>query len=149
MIITEFLCYYNHPVFLTVHSAAAIHDTNLQHTEGAFCGSPKSGDYGVDVLAKKGGRICAIQCKKFNEKNPIPPKYVQQLLGGMNYYKAQNAIFVTTSTYTPNAIKQTKNSRIELWNNPILHDYVKKYFLKKEPSEIIGLIEREKQKKTE
>ena len=95
MIIAEFMCYNNHPVFLTVHSAAAIHDTNLQHTEGAFCGSPKSGDYGVDVLAKKGGRICAIQCKKFNETNPIPPKYVQQLLGGMNYYKAQNAIFVT------------------------------------------------------
>ena len=84
MIIAEFMCYNNHPVFLTVHSAAAIHDTNLQHTEGAFCGSPKSGDYGVDVLAKKGGRICAIQCKKFNETNPIPPKYVQQLLGGMN-----------------------------------------------------------------
>lgn len=106
-------------------------------------------DYGVDVLAKKGGRVYGIQCKKYNEKNPVSNKYIQQLLGALDYYKAQEAIFVTTSSYTKNAIKQTKNSRIELWDKTILHEHVEKFLLKKESKEIKGLIEREKLKLTE
>lgn len=106
-------------------------------------------DYGVDVIAKKSGRVYAIQCKKFNERNPVSNKYIQQLLGALDYYKAQEAIFVTTSSYTKNAIKQTKNSQIELWDKIILHEHIEKFLLKKESKEIISLIEREKLKLTE
>jgi len=111
--------------------------------------TPKSADYGVDIIAKKGREKIAIQCKKFNEKNFVPNKSIQQLLGSMAYYNANHSIFVTTSYYTKNSLKQTKNGQIELWDKDTLHGHVKKYLLKKDASKIFSAIENAQMKENE
>jgi HJR/Mrr/RecB family endonuclease len=94
--------------------------------------TPQTADRGVDVLAKKNGEIVAIQCKKFDEKNPVTNKSIAQLIGSAQYYCATRSIFITTSYYTKNAQEQTKNARIKLWDKVDLHEYVKTYLLNKD-----------------
>jgi len=42
---------------------------------------PYVGDYGADLLARKGGERVAIQVKKFGPDNKVGAKEVQQILG--------------------------------------------------------------------
>lgn len=111
--------------------------------------TPPTGDFGTDIIAKKGGVSVAVQCKKYNEKNRVGNTSIQQLIGSMRYYGASHSIFVTTSDYTEKAKEQTKNASIELWNKDTLHGYVKKYLLKKNVSEIFDAIENAKLKEEE
>jgi restriction system protein len=87
----------------------------------------KTGDFGVDVIAKNGVDTIAIQVKKYSLKNKIRNIEVQQLLGGMTYreYKANRAIFVTTSYYTSKAIEQAEENPIELWDRDRLINEIK------------------------
>lgn len=111
--------------------------------------TPEKGDYGTDIIAKRDGVTTAVQCKRFNENNYVGNREIQQLLGSMKYYHASHAIFITTSYYTPQAMKQTKNASIELWDKDTLHGYIKKYLLKKNIPEIFDAIETTKQREEE
>ena len=106
----------------------------------------KTGDYGTDIIAKKGNKITAIQCKRHNEKNLVGNKLIQQLLGSMNFYHATQCIFVTTSYYTKPAIKQAQNAPIELWDKDTFHQLVKKHLLSLDIDQIFNAIEKEKLK---
>ena len=86
----------------------------------------KSSDYGIDIIARKNSKKIAVQCKRHNENNKIGNKLIQQLLGSMDFVKADSCIFVTTSYFTSNAINQGANSPIELWDKDTFHDLVKK-----------------------
>jgi restriction system protein len=109
----------------------------------------KTGDYGVDIIAEKEGKRTVVQCKRNGEKNLIGNRQIQQLLGSMPYFKANHSLFVTTSFYTKQAIQQTKNAPIELWNKETLHRLVEKYFLKLDVHEVLDAIEYEKRKEKE
>ncbi|OPX63469.1 restriction endonuclease [Methanoregula sp. PtaB.Bin085] len=111
--------------------------------------TPEKGDFGTDIVAKKDGITTAVQCKRFNENNSVGNREIQQLLGSMKYYHASHAIFVTTSYYTPQAMEQTKNASIDLWDKDTLHGYVKKYLLKKNIPEIFNAIDNAKQRDEE
>jgi len=111
--------------------------------------TPATGDFGADIVAKKGGVIVAVQCKKYNEDNYVSNQDIQKSIGSMNYRNASHAIFVTTSYYTKKAIEQKKNTSIDLWDKDTLHGYVKKYLLKKNVSEILDAIESAKLKDEE
>ena len=108
--------------------------------------TPEKGDFGTDIVAKKNGVTTAVQCKRFNENNSVGNRDIQQLLGSMKYYHASHAIFVTTSYYTPQAMEQTKNASIELWDKDTLHGNVKKYLLKKNIPEIFDAIKNANQR---
>lgn len=91
--------------------------------------TPTTGDYGVDVVAKKDGNTVAIQVKKYEQGNLIGTQVVQQTLGAMWKVKADQSIIVTTSGFTVYAKEQAKEAPIELWDKKALHEMVRKYMV--------------------
>lgn len=57
-----------------------------------------SGDYGVDVVAKKAGVRYAVQCKHYSK--PVGQEAVREAVAGMAMYRCQRAMVVTNSTFT-------------------------------------------------
>lgn len=92
----------------------------------------KTGDFGIDVIAKKGQDVVAIQAKKYSVGNKIGNRAVQRLIGSMSYreYNANKGVLVTTSDFTVQAYKQAEGNPVELWNQDYLNKMIKKYFLK-------------------
>jgi tetratricopeptide (TPR) repeat protein len=70
-----------------------------------------SGDQGVDVWAKQGNVLFAIQCKKW--KDSVGPKEVRELHGSRPSPSCR-AIFVTTSTFTNGAVECATEKDIQL-----------------------------------
>lgn len=63
-----------------------------------------SGDNGADVLGRlPDGRSMVIQCKRYAASRAIPARDMRDLAGARGYFKADVAIFVTTSRYTGQA----------------------------------------------
>jgi HJR/Mrr/RecB family endonuclease len=79
--------------------------------------TPKSQDYGVDVIARNDTETIAIQVKKYL-RSPVGNKDVQMLLGAMQKsdIKADKSILITTSKFTKNAKIQARGCPIELWD---------------------------------
>ncbi len=57
-----------------------------------------SGDYGVDIIAHKGKRKYAVQCKYYS--NPVGLAAVQEAVAGKAMYGCTDAMVVTNSTFT-------------------------------------------------
>lgn len=91
--------------------------------------TPASGDYGVDVVAKKPGNTVAIQVKKYADGNMVGAPVVQQTLGAMWKVKADQSIIITTSGFTVYAQEQAREAPIELWDKKTLHEFVRKYMV--------------------
>ena len=91
----------------------------------------RTGDYGVDVIAEKNGEKIVVQVKRW--KNPVPPAEINKLLGAMRNFRADRAIFVTTSRFTKNArYIADRNPEIELWDMEKLRLLVRKYMIEGE-----------------
>jgi hypothetical protein len=90
----------------------------------------KTGDYGIDVIARNNFDVIAIQVKKYSKGNNVGNQEVQKLLGAMQLstVKANKAILITTSDFTINAIEQAKETPIELWNGHYLSELLKKVY---------------------
>lgn len=73
-----------------------------------------SGDYGADIILKKHGRKTVVQCKRY--KGKVGVAAVQEVLGAKGYYKADYAMVVTNSFFTPNAVRLAKANGVELWD---------------------------------
>lgn len=73
-----------------------------------------SGDFGADIIAKKGNERYAFQCKRFS--TPIGPKPIGEVLRGMNNYKCTKGVVVTNNYFTKQAIQEAIVSNIELWD---------------------------------
>ncbi len=93
----------------------------------------KTGDYGIDVIARKGTETIAIQVKHYMEGNNVGNQEVQRLLGSMKLknVKATHGILVTTSRFTVQAKVQAEETDAELWDRNILHQMVRKYLIDK------------------
>jgi hypothetical protein len=91
----------------------------------------KTGDFGIDVIAKRENDIIAIQAKKYSLGNNIGNRTVQGLLGAMSYkdYNANKGIIVATSDFTVQAFEQAQENPIELWNQQYLNKMITKYFI--------------------
>jgi HJR/Mrr/RecB family endonuclease len=89
----------------------------------------KTGDFGVDIIAKDKTDTIAIQVKKNKIGSNIGNVTVQQILGAMWNIKANKAIIITTSDFTVQAKLQAKDAPVELWNRKILHEMIRKYFM--------------------
>lgn len=78
--------------------------------------TPKSGDYGADIICKdKKGNKYAVQCKMYSK--PVGYKAVEEVLGAMHYYKCNKAIVVTNNTYTKQAVEAANKVGVVLWKN--------------------------------
>ena len=66
--------------------------------------TPKSGDFGADVLAMDGGRRVCVQCKRYAPGHPVGVKAVQEIYSAKDYYGCDDAYIYTTSDYTKAAV---------------------------------------------
>ena len=89
----------------------------------------KTGDFGIDIIAKDDQDIIAVQCKQNRIGNNVGNVVVQQILGAMWKVKANKAIVVTTSDFTVQAKEQAREAPVELWNLKTLKQMVRKYFI--------------------
>ena len=80
--------------------------------------TPLSGDQGADLVVWEpgGGPKLAVQAKRY--KAPVGNGGVQELLGGMTYYRCAKGILVTTSDFTKSAKElAARHGGIALWNH--------------------------------
>jgi hypothetical protein len=92
--------------------------------------TPKTADYGVDVIAKKNEDTIAIQVKKYSKGRKVGNRDIQRLLGSMYQCNANKAIFVTSSEFTTPAYLQASKAPAELWNYETLCQIIERYILK-------------------
>ena len=64
-------------------------------------GTPASGDQGADLLTRKDGRKIAIQAKRY--KGRVGNGAVQEIVGALKFYKADEGWVITSGTFTPSA----------------------------------------------
>lgn len=73
-----------------------------------------SGDFGIDVLARKDGVSYAIQCKCYSDT--VGNHAVQEALSGAQYYHRMVAVVMTNSYFTPAAIETAERTNVLLWD---------------------------------
>ena len=84
----------------------------------------KSKDNGVDILAKKGGIILAVQTKLYYNHS-VGNKGVQEVYTAKNFYGAQIAIVVTNTTFSKPAITMAQKLNVGLIGRKELGEIIK------------------------
>lgn len=80
--------------------------------------TPATGDYGVDILATKRGKVYAFQCKCYT--GSVGVSAVQEVFSGSRKYQADKAVVITNSHYTPNARTIAGDLGVSLWDLEVL-----------------------------
>lgn len=75
----------------------------------------QSRDQGVDIVARKGAELFAVQCKCY--RKPVGNKAVQEVYAGMTYYGCTSAAVMTNSAFTDSAKELAESLGVELWDN--------------------------------
>lgn len=73
-----------------------------------------SGDFGIDILARKDGVSYAIQCKCYSDT--VGNHAVQEALSGAQYYHRMVAAVMTNNYFTPAAIETAQKTNVLLWD---------------------------------
>jgi restriction system protein len=86
--------------------------------------TPRSGDYGVDIVASKGGVKTAIQIKRYNKK--LDQRPIREAVAGMavRKYGCTRAMVVTNSTFTKAAMFLAAESGCELIDREKLGEWI-------------------------
>ena len=71
-------------------------------------------DNGVDILTSKDGIEFCVQCKNYEDK--VSNDKIRDFGTAIKLYGRTNGIFMTTSSFTSEAIKTAKELGIELWD---------------------------------
>ncbi|MCL2058121.1 MAG: restriction endonuclease [Oscillospiraceae bacterium] len=80
--------------------------------------TPRTGDYGADVIAEKDGERYAIQCKLYSKS--VGVKAVQEVFAAMLYYGCDAAAVATNSRFSKNAINLAESTGVQLWDRDVL-----------------------------
>ena len=78
----------------------------------------RSNDQGTDILAYRGCKKYAIQCKRYGKR--VNNKAVQEINAGVEYYNAQIAVVMTNSYFTRGAIEAAERCDVNLWDRDTL-----------------------------
>lgn len=71
-----------------------------------------TGDYGVDLIAKKGGARMAVQCKRLAKAVGVAA--VQQVVSGARQHRCNRTVVVTNQTFTKAARQLANTHRCRL-----------------------------------
>ncbi len=83
--------------------------------------TPKTGDYGADVILEKDEIKTVVQVK--NYKNPVGFGAIKEVQTAKIFYNADEAMVITNSkSFTPQATKSAKELRIKLISRKQLSD---------------------------
>ena len=74
--------------------------------------TPARGDNGIDIIAKKNGKVAGIQCKRY--KANVSNKAVQEILSAQAFYNLDILAVVTTVGYTPAAKELATRTGVKL-----------------------------------
>lgn len=74
--------------------------------------TPKSNDYGVNLILKKNGETTVVQAKRY--KNKVGVRAVQEVNAANPYYNASKAMVITNNYFTPNAKSLAIANQIQL-----------------------------------
>ncbi len=96
--------------------------------------TPKTADFGADIIAEKDGRKSAIQAKR--STSPVGLPAVQQVLGALHYYSCDNALVISNATFTSNAKKLAEKAAVTLVDRPILKRWINQLKLGERPAAI-------------
>lgn len=76
--------------------------------------TPKSGDYGADVIAENSHEKLAIQVKHYAPKNKTGVKAIQEIIAAKSFYNASKCVVLTTSYFTANAKNMAQRCNVTL-----------------------------------
>lgn len=74
--------------------------------------TPKTNDYGADLVLYKDGECIVVQAKRY--KNKVGISAIQQIVAAKDYYKASKTIVATNSYFTKQAISLAKECNVTL-----------------------------------
>ena len=75
-------------------------------------GTPKTGDQGADLIAKKNNRTIIIQAKRYG--GSVGNKAVQEVVGAIKYYHGDEGWVITNSTFTKSARELANINNVKL-----------------------------------
>ena len=81
--------------------------------------TPKSGDFGADVLARDGERRVCVQCKRYAPGHPVGVMAVQEIYSAKAYYGCDDAYLYTTSEFTKAAMEMANELGVVLVRSQI------------------------------
>lgn len=82
----------------------------------------QSGDFGVDILAKKDGERIAVQIKR--SRNFIGLGAVQEVVAGMYHYKCDRSMVVTNSTFSDAAKTLAASNNCQLIDRSLFGQWI-------------------------
>lgn len=80
--------------------------------------TPKSHDYGADLVLHKKGKTTVVQAKCYSDKVGI--QAVQEVYASKRMYGAKTALVVTNNYFTSSAIQLAQGNQVQLWNRDTL-----------------------------
>ena len=84
--------------------------------------TPEQGDYGADLILKKGPVTTVVQAKRWSGK--VGVSAIQKITAAKGYYKADSAMVVTNSFFTKEAIELARRNNVVLWDRKKLTDEI-------------------------
>lgn len=84
--------------------------------------TPASGDYGVDLIARKDTRSIAVQCKRLAK--PVGVAAVQQVVAGARHHDCVRSIVVSNQQFTAAAEKLAFTHNCQLIGRRALQSWV-------------------------
>lgn len=84
-----------------------------------------TGDQGADLIIEKLDKRTIVQAKRYSSK--VSNKAIQEAVGAISFYDANNAIVVTNNYFTKSAIELAKKNNVELWDREKLIEQLNLY----------------------
>jgi restriction system protein len=72
------------------------------------------GDFGADLVIAKDRMKTVVQAKRY--KGKVGVKAIQEAVAAKGYYGCSNAMVVTNSFYTRQAVELARRNQVELWD---------------------------------
>lgn len=75
-----------------------------------------SSDFGADLIVKREGVKTAVQVKRYFELHKVGVSDINQVIGAQQYYQCDQAMMITTSSYTQGAKELAEAAKVILWD---------------------------------
>jgi len=72
------------------------------------------GDYGADLVLSRRGKRTVVQAKR--HRRSVGVRAVQEAVAAKGWYSCEEAMVVTNSTFTQQAVRLARRNRVELWD---------------------------------
>lgn len=82
-----------------------------------------SHDRGTDLILKRFGETIVVQAKRWKQKN-VGTRAIQEVVTAQKLHHTKQALVVTTSRFTKQAVEMAKELRVELWDRERVLDEI-------------------------